>query len=88
MIYLRTFLRKLPQAILLSGTWLATSGPAWGYFQPPPPGAQESGSGGNAYVFPYFLVIVGIGLGLAVTCMPSRRRDKAKPDDYQEKKLA
>lgn len=66
--------------------WAATSGAAL---------AQEASGGGAAsstdagggpkYVGPYFIVILGIGLGLFILCNPSRRRDRAKPEQYQDK---
>lgn len=55
--------------------WLTLANQAW---------AED---GGGDYVFPYFLVAVAIGSGVAVVCSPSRRRDKAKPDEYAQKKL-
>ena len=35
------------------------------------------------YVGPYFVVILCLALGLMVVCNPSRRREKAKPDQYE-----
>lgn len=41
--------------------------------------------GGPQYVGPYFIVILGVGLGLFILCNPSRRRERAKPEQYQDK---
>jgi len=71
------FLRKLPPVGLTAGVWLSFSGTAW---------AAEGGSAAN-YVFPYFFVIFFIILGSAIAFFPSRRRDKAKPDEYVQKKI-
>ncbi len=74
---LTRFLRTLSLAGLAVGTWLNLSGTAW---------AAEEASVGN-YVFPYFFVAFLIALGTAIACFPSRRRDKAKPDEYVQKKI-
>jgi hypothetical protein len=37
------------------------------------------------FVGPYALVIFAIALGLLVVCNPSRRRDRAKPEQYGDK---
>jgi hypothetical protein len=39
-----------------------------------------------AYTFPYFLVILCIGLGVFLTVHSSRRRDRAKPEAYGKAK--
>jgi len=58
---------------------LAMEGLAWAQAAP----ASESSSGGrNLYLASYFIVLLGIFLGLVVVCNPSRRRDRPKPESY------
>ncbi len=47
---------------------------------------EESGSSGgrNLYLASYGIVLLGIGLGLLTVCNSSRRRDRAKPEQYGE----
>jgi hypothetical protein len=73
-------MRSVSLVGLICGIWLAESDMAWAAKAPKAP---DPGS----YVFPYFVVIVAIGLGLAVACNPSRRRVNAKPEEYTRKKL-
>jgi len=47
-------------------------------------GAEESGGGaGTLYVVPYVVVIVLVGLGLFVVCLPSRRRERPKDLEWR-----
>jgi len=57
--------------------WLAMEG--WSLAQTPAPG---EGGGRNLYLASYFIVLLGIFLGLVVVCNPSRRRDRPKPESY------
>jgi hypothetical protein len=50
------------------------------------PKKEESADTGS-YVVSYFLVLLAIGLGLLVICRPAGRRDRAKPEQYDEKGL-
>jgi hypothetical protein len=77
--YLECCVRRLSQAGLAVGSWLSVSGTAWA--------ADGDGPSAGTYVFPYFVIILLVGIGLTVACLPSKRRDKAKADDYVEKKL-
>lgn len=80
-------MRKLVQASWVGGLSLALSATAWA--APSDAGASAGGdvSFGSEYVLSYFMVILCIAAGVAVACSPARRRDKAKPDDYAQKKL-
>ncbi len=65
--------RRFLLATMMFGVWFA-AGAAW---------AQEAGdSGGSpastAYVIPYFVVILTIGIGIFLVVRPSRREDKRK----------
>jgi hypothetical protein len=50
-----------------------------------PGGKEDAGSGGPQYVGPYFTVIFVLGLGLFLVCNPSRRRDRPKPEQYEDR---
>ena len=47
-----------------------------------PPVNEPSGAKQSAWVLPYLLVIMLIGLGLLSVLRTSRRRDRAKPEVY------
>ena len=52
--------------------------------------AAESGgksSGGVAWVLPYAFVILCIGLGVFVVCRSARRKERAKPEQYEKVSL-
>jgi hypothetical protein len=46
-------------------------------------GKSEGGGGAPAYVVPYSIVILCVGLSLLVVCRSSRRREKAKGEKYE-----
>lgn len=61
--------------------WLAVHGTALAEVP-----AKKDDTGGGSYVLPYMLVLLGIGLGLLCVCRSSGRRDRAKPEQYEEVK--
>jgi hypothetical protein len=65
--------------------WLAIHGAALA--QAPPPKKAEEQLGSGVYVFAYFLVILGIALGLLAVCVSGRRRDRARPEQYDAGKI-
>lgn len=69
------------KCLALSATaWLAIHGTALA-------AAEEEESGGAPkWVVSYALIILCVGLGLAVLLHPSKRRDRAKPEVYDEGK--
>jgi hypothetical protein len=71
-------------AVLTMANWLAVHGAALAQGMAP----KKPENGGGSYIVPYTLVIVGIGLGLLLVCRSSRRRDRAKPEQYEEWNLA
>lgn len=79
---MQTFRRNNRQRLmaLIGGIlWLAMEGLVWAQNAAP----AEGGSGGrNLYLASYFIVLLGIFLGLVVVCNPSRRRDRPKPESY------
>jgi hypothetical protein len=63
--------------------WLGSQGLAWAQAGGAAP-AQNTEAKPPAYVAPYALVIVCIGVGLAIVLNSSRRRDRAKPEVFGE----
>ena len=63
--------------------WLAVHGSVFAQ-----PAQKKEESGGGSYVMPYALVIFTIALGMMAVLRPSRRRDRAKPEVYDEVKIA
>ncbi|OHB70114.1 MAG: hypothetical protein A2V70_03655 [Planctomycetes bacterium RBG_13_63_9] len=49
---------------------------------------EKEGGGSTLWTIPYFLVILGVGLGLLVILRSSRRRDRARPQAYASGQLA
>ena len=52
--------------------------------------AEEAGKksdGGGSYLLSYALTVMGIVLGLLFVCRTSRRRDRARPEQYGETKV-
>ena len=67
--------------------WSAACGPAWAQ----PPGQQQGPAqtvNSGVWVFAYFVVILGIALGVLAVCLSSRRRERARPEQYGEGKTA
>jgi hypothetical protein len=61
--------------------WLAVHGTALAE-----QAAKTKEGEGGSYVLPYALVILGVGLGLLLVCRSSHRRDRARPEQYDESK--
>jgi hypothetical protein len=81
MKYLRLLLRGGRLVCFTTAGWLA----AHGTVLAEAPGKKEE-TGGGSYVMAYMLVLLGIGLGLLSVCRSSGRRDRAKPEAYDEAK--
>lgn len=81
MSYLQAVRRGGTIAFLTIGGWLVAHGTtlAQGAAKPPE-------NDGGSYVLSYALVLLGIGLGLLLVCRPSHRRDRARPEVYDESK--
>ena len=47
----------------------------------------EKPEGSGEYVTSYALVLAGVGLGLLLVCRTSNRRDRARPEQYEESKV-
>ena len=65
--------------------WLTAYGAAWAAQPAPPPKAGES-VGSGVYVMAYFLVILGIALGILFVCRSSNRRERVRPEQFGESK--
>jgi hypothetical protein len=70
-------------ALLTMAGWLAVHGTALAQ-----PQQQKTETGVGSYVMSYALVILAIALGMLALCRPSRRRDRARPEQYEEAKAA
>jgi len=46
---------------------------------------KEAEPRGSPYVGPYFVVALCVLLGLFIVCNPSRRRERAKPEQYEDR---
>ena len=45
---------------------------------------EKKSNGSGSYVASYAIVLLGIGLGMLLVCRSSHRRERARPEDYQE----
>ena len=72
-------------AVFTMVVWLAVHGPALAQAGKK---GQEPEVGSGVFVFAYFVVILGIAAGLLGVCLSSRRRDRARPEQYGEAKTA
>jgi hypothetical protein len=85
MNWLKTTGKRLLLAATLLGTWLAvTVGTAWAL---PPMQTEEKDKAGD-WVFPYFIVLLCIALGMLVVCRTARRSDRARPQQFEQLKTA
>lgn len=48
---------------------------------------EKSESSGGSWVLSFFLVLLGIVLGMLVVCRTSTRRDRVKPEAYVKDKV-
>ena len=71
-------LRKLTYSLLAVCCWISTQGLALAAE------SSDSGGGGVAWVLPYAFVILCIGLGMFVVCRSARRKERARPEQYEK----
>ena len=74
-------MRKLNYSLLAVCCWMSIQVPALA--------AEASGSGGGssggvAWVLPYAFVILCIGLGMFIVCRSARRKERARPEQYEK----
>jgi hypothetical protein len=76
---MNSIFQKSKIAVIACAGWLLASGSLT---------AQDakSGGGGGAWVLSYFLVLLGVVLGMLVVCRTSTRRDRPRPEGYTEGK--
>ena len=79
---LKVFGRGVRSVALAAIGWLALHGAALAA-QP----GQKTDNKGGSYVASYALVLLGVGLGLMLVCRASHRRDRARPEQYDETKV-
>jgi hypothetical protein len=75
---------RFPAFAVLS--WLALHGLAWAQAGGAPGAGQKTEEPPPAYVLPYVLVIVCLGIGLTIVLNSAKRRERAKPEVYGEPK--
>ena len=75
-----TVLRTLTVAAVC---WLAACGPALAAADT----EGKKGGGATAWTMPYFVVVLGVALGMMLVCRSARRRDRAKPQTYGDAKV-
>ena len=80
---LREIWRGGKLALCTMAGWLIVQGAVWAQPQQPKKAEPEGGS----YVASYALVILAIALGMLFVCRPANRRDRAKPEVYDEIKI-
>jgi hypothetical protein len=44
---------------------------------------EKTEGSSQSWVFPYFVVMMAVGLGMLVVCRSSRRAERAKPKQYE-----
>jgi hypothetical protein len=79
MNHLKSIWRAARLAAIVLGGWLAMYGAAWAQKGMNKP---EEVQGGGSYVAQYALVIIVTGLGVFFVARSSRRRDRARPEEY------
>jgi hypothetical protein len=84
MTFVRQLCRKSRVALLALTGWLAVYGVAFAQVK----AKQDEGPslGSNTYVMAYLMVIFGVALGMLVVCRSSNRRERAKPEQFNESK--
>lgn len=82
MKWMQRTIQSVKPALLSAASWLALDAAALAQAQQPSAEPQ-----GGSYVLSYFLVLLAVGLGLLVVCRASHRRDRAKPEQYDEAKV-
>jgi hypothetical protein len=85
MRYLPWICRPCKLALFAVAGWLALHGAALA--APVAEEAEQKSDGGGSYLLSYALTGAGIVLGLLFVCRTSRRRDRARPEQFGETKV-
>ena len=85
MKYSHLLWRKIEFAALALAGWLALHGAALAAAVAEE--AEKKSDGGGSYLLSYALTGAGIVLGLLFVCRTSRRRDRARPEQFGETKV-
>ena len=75
-------------ALLVLAGWLAVHGNALAQMAAPKQNKPNETINSSAWVLAYFLVILGIVAGLLFVCRSGGRRERARPEQYGEAKVA
>jgi hypothetical protein len=84
---LKTLARRLCLWAMVWGWWFTIEGTAWAKKAVETSSTEKAGKP-SYWVFPYFIVILCIALGMLVVCRTARRSERAKPQTYEELKTA
>lgn len=87
MRYLERNCRAVRIALFSAALWLAVHATALAQLPAKPDNSGQQINSG-VWVFAYFLVILGIASGLLFVCRSGGRRDRARPEQYGEAKIA
>lgn len=77
----RSIVRGVSTLLTAAVLWLGVYGTALAR-----PAAEEKEGKGASWVPSYLIVVFGVGLGMLLVCRSSRRRERARPETYEEKK--
>ena len=80
----RSFWQTLKLAVLALAGWVAGCGVA---LAERTPDAPKTGGGATDYTLGYFLLILGVVLGLLFVLHTSNRRERDKPEGYVAKNI-
>lgn len=72
--------RKLKLVTVAAALWLAMYGHLFAAKQK---AVEKPSESSQTWVFPYFVVLMAVGLGMLVVCRSSRRTERAKPKGYE-----
>lgn len=86
MNYLRRICRIVNRAVLLLACWVALFEVAMAEKKAPPAPPPSEGSSFD-YTLQYFIVILGIALGLLLVLRSSNRQERDHPEQYVGKNL-
>jgi hypothetical protein len=88
MRYLERIWRATQVALVVVAGWLAVCDAALAQMQGARPVKPAESVNSGAWVFAYFLAILGIVAGLLFVCRSGGRRERARPEQYGEGKVS